>query len=179
MDIPGVPQIPTDNLYKFVSLSGILMLLVGFAVPPVTRYRAMQADLALIAWYRAEIAQRARGIDQLSRSIGIVEAANQQAFAGSREQAADAINKADAVADSAREVADSAEQRDVETRRQAVEGDREFFARFVLVGYGLAFVGILLATWGFWNWYIKLQKPMDEIIRRDAESRRDRISASL
>jgi hypothetical protein len=181
LDIPGVPEIPTDNLYKFVALSGVLMMLVGFAVPPVIRYRAMQADLALLTEYKASNTHRVRGVEQLSRSIELMEIANLRELdrlrAGPRAdttkaQLAEAFRKANAISDSAQAVADSAQQIDIETLDAAVQADREFFAFFVWVGWGLALAGIVLATWGFRNWYIKLQKPLDELVRLDAESRR-------
>lgn len=31
MNIPGLPQIPTDNLYKFAAIGALLMTLVGTA----------------------------------------------------------------------------------------------------------------------------------------------------
>jgi hypothetical protein len=182
LDIPGMPEIPTDNLYKFVALSGILMMLVGFAVPPVIRYRAMQADLALLAEYRASNTRRDRAFEQLSRSIELMETANLRELdrlrAGSKTddttkaQLAEVFRTANAISDSAQAVADSAQQIDIETLDAAVQADREFFAFFVWVGWVLALAGIVLATWGFRNWYIKLQKPLDELVRLDAESRR-------
>lgn len=177
MEIPGVPQIPTDNLYKFVSLSGLLMLLVGLAVVPVIRYRAMQADLALLAEHRAASAQRARAIDQLSRSIELGAGANAQGLTGRKEQMDSAWSESNMVAASAQAVRDSVDRNNVESLTHAVEANRDFFASFVWVGYGLALAGGLLATWGFRNWYIKLQKPLDELVLLDAEGRRARLSA--
>src|SRR5687767_4934176 len=129
MDIPGMPEIPTDNLYKFVALSGILIMLVGFAVPPVIRYRAMQADLALLAEYKASNARRERALEQLSRSIELMETANLRELnrlrAGSRadgtSQLAEAFRAANATSDSAQAVADSAQQVDIETLDAAVQ----------------------------------------------------------
>jgi hypothetical protein len=184
MDIPGMPEIPTDNLYKFVALSGILMMLVGFAVPPLIRYRAMQADLALLAQYKAENARRSRALDQMSRAIDVLESANGQALEAARNFRApdtskrevdDPTKTADAIADSAKAVTDSLEQEDIESLDRSVEADREFFAFFVWLGWGLAFAGTLMAIWGFRNWYVKLQKPLDDIVRLDAEGRRSTI----
>ena len=184
MDIPGMPEIPTDNLYKFVALSGILMMLVGFAVPPLIRYRAMQADLALLTQYKATQGRRTRANEQMSRAAGVEFSAIRQALgtAGnlqapdtSKGRVDDLIKTAAAIADSATAVADSLKQENIESLDRSVEADRNFFVFFVWVGWALAFAGILMAIWGFRNWYVKLQKPLDEIVRLDAEGRRSTI----
>lgn len=36
------------------------------------------------------------------------------------------------------------------------------------VGIGMYVFGVILAAWGFRNWYVRLQKPLDEIVRRHA-----------
>lgn len=76
--IPEIPQIPTDNLYKFVSLSGVLMLLVGFAVPAFVRYRAMEVELALLAQYESRAARHMQAFNQFSNAIDLMGRANLQ-----------------------------------------------------------------------------------------------------
>jgi len=216
--IPDIPQIPTDNLYKFVSLSGVLMLLVGFAVPAFVRYRAMEVELALLAQYESRAARHTQAFNQFSNAIVLMGRANLQELerrqaeattdlARKRESLArlenrpvphpnlqasprqttvipdapapDAFRHAEAMADSAKVVLDSLETHSVAAAERVAETEKEFFGFFAWAGFALAFAGTLLAAWGFRNWYIRLQKPLDDIVRHDAEGRRDGLAAAL
>ena len=223
--IPEIPQIPTDNLYKFVSLSGVLMLLVGFAVPAFVRYRAMEVELALLAQYESRAARHTQAFNQFSNAIDLMGRANLQELerrqaeattdlARQRESLArlenrlaqvenrpvahpnlqasprqttvipdapapDAFRHAEAMADSAKVVLDSLETHSVAAAERVAETEKQFFGFFAWAGFALAFAGTLLAAWGFRNWYIRLQKPLDDIVRHDAEGRRDGLAAAL
>jgi len=216
--IPEIPQIPTDNLYKFVSLSGVLMLLVGFAVPAFVRYRAMEVELALLAQYESRAARHTQAFNQFSNAIDLMGRANLQELerrqaeattdlARKRESLArlenrpvphpnlqasprqttvipdapapDAFRHAEAMADSAKVVLDSLETHSVAAAERVAEMEKQFFGFFAWAGFALAFAGTLLAAWGFRNWYIRLQKPLDDIVRHDAEGRRDGLAAAL
>jgi hypothetical protein len=89
--------------------------------------------------------------------------------------APDAFRHAEAMADSATVVLDSLETHSVAAAERVAEAEKEFFRFFAWAGFALAFAGTLLAAWGFRNWYIRLQKPLDDIVRHDAEGRRDRL----
>jgi hypothetical protein len=210
--IPEIPQIPTDNLYKFVSLSGVLMLLVGFAVPAFVRYRAMEVELALLAQYESRAARHTQAFNQFSYAIDLMERANSQELERRQAEATtdlarlknrlaqvenrpvphpnlqasprqttvipdapapDAFRHAEAMADSAKVVFDSLETHSVAAAERVAETEKEFFGFVAWAGFALAFAGSLLAAWGFRNWYIRLQKPLDDIIRHDAEGRRE------
>jgi hypothetical protein len=210
--IPEIPQIPTDNLYKFVSLSGVLMLLVGFAVPVFLRYRAMEVELALLAQYESRAARHTQAFNQFSYAIDLMERANSQELERRQAEATtdlarlknrlaqvenrpvphpnlqasprqttvipdapapDAFRHAEAMADSAKVVFDSLETHSVAAAERVAETEKEFFGFVAWAGFALAFAGSLLAAWGFRNWYIRLQKPLDDIIRHDAEGRRE------
>jgi hypothetical protein len=211
--IPELPQMPTDNLYKFVSLSGVLMLLVGFAVPAVVRYRAMEVELALLAQYESRAARHSQALNQFSNAIDLMGRPNSQEFerrqaeattdlarlenrlaqiesrplphpnlqASPRQttgipdaSASDASRHAEATADSAQVVLDSLETHSLAAAERVAETEKEFFAFVAWAGFALAFAGTLLAAWGFRNWYIRLQKPLDDIVRHEAEGRGDR-----
>jgi hypothetical protein len=210
--IPEIPQIPTDNLYKFVSLSGVLMLLVGFAVPAFVRYRAMEVELALLAQYESRAARHTQAFNQFSYAIDLMERANSEELERRQAEATtdlarlknrlaqvenrpvphpnlqasprqttvipdapapDAFRHAEAMADSAKVVFDSLETHSVAAAERVAETEKEFFGFVAWAGFALAFAGSLLAAWGFRNWYIRLQKPLDDIIRHDAEGRRE------
>jgi hypothetical protein len=210
--IPEIPQIPTDNLYKFVSLSGVLMLLVGFAVPVFLRYRAMEVELALLAQYESRAARHTQAFNQFSYAIDLMERANSEELERRQAEATtdlarlknrlaqvenrpvphpnlqasprqttvipdapapDAFRHAEAMADSAKVVFDSLETHSVAAAERVAETEKEFFGFVAWAGFALAFAGSLLAAWGFRNWYIRLQKPLDDIIRHDAEGRRE------
>ena len=54
--MPVIPTLPTDNLYKFFALFGLVILVFGIAFP---------ADKLARAWAQVDDADKARGIAQI------------------------------------------------------------------------------------------------------------------
>ena len=149
-------RLPTDNLYKFVALSGVLLVLAGLAIITYDMIR-LGADLNP---YVAEARMR------LSRTEA-VNAYYKRAISLRKDGSA---NRATALVDSARALRDSLDQTERLYKGRREEIDDQFALRrtFVKVAFAIVGVGIGLAIWGFISWYTKLQKPLDEIVERQA-----------
>jgi len=162
VDIPGIPRIPTDNLYKFVALSGILMLLVGFGLPSYTLMRWAATDRLVLTDVRVRSAR-----------IGIILKQFQRAEA---LQKVGANRQANAIVDSARAAKDSFDltEPEAKARKEARDDERRFLDVFAQIGIVMAVLGLALAAWGFIMWYLKLQRPLDEIVHREAEGLRNK-----
>ncbi|HJQ53479.1 MAG TPA: hypothetical protein VJ825_06515 [Gemmatimonadaceae bacterium] len=159
MDLPLVPRIPTDNLYKFVALSGVLMLVVGVALPFVVIYRQDNESRSINAEMDVRSARLSTVVQQLKRSNDFLRGG------GSRRSY-------EAMRDSANRVIDSLTVTEplIKTRRAAWKEQYDFFDIPVIIGMCMAAAGLLLAVWGFASWYIKLQKPLDALIAKQSAS---------
>jgi hypothetical protein len=148
-----LPMLPTDNLYKFLALSGLVMLVLSFTFP-----RNMVDELELKA------VESETNINLLAFDVSVlkddVDAAEKKP-----KLAEDGIQKL------------SERQRQLEVKTLQVGGERaklnvlvkqlRFAMSLSIIGSVLGFV---LADIGFWLWYMRVQKPADLLARKQVEA---------
>jgi len=148
-----LPMLPTDNLYKFLALSGLVMLVLSFTFP-----RNMVDELELKA------VESETNINLLAFEVSVlkddVDAAEKKP-----KLAEDGIQKL------------SERQRQLEVKTLQVGGERaklnvlvkqlRFAMSLSIIGSVLGFV---LADIGFWLWYMRVQKPADLLARKQVEA---------
>jgi len=165
MSLVPLPKVPTDNLYKFLALSGVLLIVFGAYWP------AHEAD----QWYaRVDAWTERQAIHHVRTDIdrGLVWKAidsRAKALANPTDTA-----KANAAEEKLRELAESEMQFEVADRQAwKEEAAKNTVERDVLERMGkqaltrtricwlLIGVGFLLAMFGFWRWYFKIQVHVD------------------
>jgi len=134
------------------------MILVGFGVIVYDDFRTERSWHPFLEESRHRLSRREAVNTSLKRAIATVNAG------GSRKTAA-------ALADSARALTDSLDETEglFKGRRQEIDDYERLFLGFVKAAFILASVGVFLAAWGFISWYVKLQRPLDAIVRMRAE----------
>ena len=161
MDIPGVPRLPTDNLYKFVALSGLVVFLVCLILPWLGLFRewgaadALDQDSRLAEFRLTVLSER---INSLSPAIE----------AGRRDSAIVARVESNGV--QLRREREAAVL--LRTRTTQIREEIGLLQSLTNVCVVFGTFGLGWSIWGFWRWYTKLQKPLDEIVRRRAEDLR-------
>lgn len=167
VDIPGIPRIPTDNLYKFMALSGVLRFVVGFAVLGYGMIRVTTSWHPVIAEARLRGARWQAALDQKNRSNAMIRSG------GNR-------SRADALWDSATALQDSLKQTEslFKGREEERKDERDLLNIFVPAGIAVGVIGVVVAVTGFGLWYARLQKPLDAIVRRQAEQELSHSNAS-
>jgi hypothetical protein len=156
MEIP-IPRLPTDNLYKFVALSGVLLVIVGYGIPAYSLVRSSALARPILREQVERIARQKVMISQYERSTAAYkknDAAAGRALYDSANRLNDSLKRTSPLADEAFD---------------EVKEDRDLLNDFVKVGFLLVAIGGICAIWGFTNWYTKLQRPLDEIISREAK----------
>jgi hypothetical protein len=177
MDIPI--SIPTDNLYKFKAIFGLVLQLFGFfALIFVWKYSndqisLIEREVALVSYDKrqleSETFEMGNNIDELERLIAI----------GTEASIIQASNNLNTIKLDLNKIKDQ----NTQNNRKANEIKVSFnvnslsteYKVFVLVALIIIFWGIRTSRQGFCDWYDKLQRYQDEIIRNQAEESRKKV----
>jgi hypothetical protein len=144
--------LPTDNLYKFIAFSGLLVALYSATFPIIVA----EKDLQRWEQLQVEMAELASEIEFLREDAAIDEAMGLE----SPERGADHlresrfVRKANAVMGAKLKAAGRLNARG------------KWLLRLFIVGSS---VGIALSAVGFILWYTRLQRPQDLLLAREAQ----------
>jgi len=137
-----IPKIPTDNLYKFYSIFGLVLFVFGIYLiynSTIEKYKAQQELI------RHEI---------VNRAIEYIENTNET----------DSLNF---MSDS---ILSKFTPTDILGLNQDLQSDRKYIDLEVVNVYIIIIilVGLILGAYGFNRWYYKTQKFADQIIKNEA-----------
>ena len=140
-NIPGLPTIPTDNLYKFMALAGIVMLIVA----PIFYAKYY------ISHYNIEL--------EAIESLKIYKPAELY-FKNTKE-----LTKEEKI------FLDKIESKEKENKQiqKGYELYSRFSNVILLLSIIMAAVGLALSIVGFWLWYNRVQKPLDKILLNETK----------
>jgi len=147
MNIPKLPLPPTDNLYKFMAISGVVLLIV--------------APLFWAQFYITH-AERTRLALQALR----IDLSPEHEYWNSKAR----IERGESVTDEQRKLVEKYDALRKESER--VGSEFLVYDRFSYVVTGAAIIlgvlGLVLTCFGFPLWYRKVQKPLDRILAKQA-----------
>jgi hypothetical protein len=182
---------PTDNLYKFLAVSGIVFFIAGVYFPPVF-FR--QTGMEYLAQLRSsdELKAHEKFVDQ---RLKILDARKQQALedkdklqqrldklkSASNSIEADKLearikeanHEIESIADSADELSLNLELKRAQINYEETVSlnSRRDSRRVLLIGWVLGLVGVSFIIIGFQRWYRRLQKFQDRLVLQEAESK--------
>ena len=150
MNIPKLPFPPTDNLYKFMAISGVVLLIVA----PV-----FWAQFYITHAERTRLALRALRID--------ISPEDEYWNAKAR------IERGKSVTDEQRKLVEKYDDQQEEHRRVSSEFLVYEGFSYVVTGVAIALglLGVVLTPLGFWLWYHRVQKPLDRILAKQLKKR--------
>ncbi len=146
MNIQGLPSLPTDNLYKFMALSGVVLLLVApifwakFYISHSERTHAAIASLDYLPppEYYSFKAKLLRGESLPKEDIELIEKF------------------------------DSLRNKSSQLGHDYLLYDR-FTYLVTILAISLALLGISLTCFGFRLWYLRVQKPLDLLLLKKSK----------
>jgi hypothetical protein len=160
---------PTDNLYKFLAIFGLIV--VGFSIYiPLQRLEAFSRSNVLIDSALWPMFDRQDVLMDYvnARHDCLIEKEKNNGQATKPGACKELLRK--------KAAADAATADLVNLRRQLepLEMERNFlYQQYVMysrIGIVLGCIGAILCVVGFWLWYVRLQKFLDEAMRREASS---------
>jgi hypothetical protein len=144
-----LPLFPTDNLYKFLALSGLALLVfsVVYSTTRMTELRIRQAETrSQLKILTLEIKVIEKELDQAK-----------QVQPSSTEQLAILSNRGLQGQIKTAQISSYNEQ------TMVLVEELGFFMLFLYIGM---FFGLTMAVVGFWLWYHKVQRPLDLIAQK-------------
>ena len=164
-----IPSLPTDNLYKFLALAGLLLLVFAL-VYPLDRLTELQLKqtkidtewqtLALEVSRLAEDSAGVRGeVDRLQKNPN----ANIQDTKGALDSIATISDRLHTL--QIKQISLNGKGQEI----KIVSGDIFFMRKLLVFGFLL---GGILALIGFLGWYFRVQKPQDMLLRKSLKSNR-------
>jgi len=158
----NIPNLPTDNLYKFMAIFGLVIIISGFYFYTTIIDKYSLAASSLIKEEGILKIETEYLSDEVALLETRIEIANGQ---GDKNILNNVLADYKAVKD---------ELKQKEIARESIEQkiyDLEFIEKDVnaikAYHFGAIGLGMVLMVYGFWLWYSKLQYYQDLIIRRE------------
>ena len=182
MTTPFNMQPPTDNLYKFVAIFGLVISAFSVYVPQLRYMEFNRLSQKVDAIYRPML-EPLMALDDEARIE--LSCAIHQAYVRDKQQPPKS-DRCPMVAEiKAKAALAKVEVERLRAQAIPIEVDRrslwQEYVLFLYVGVGGLFVGIAMGIGGFWLWYIRLQKYLDATLKNQASppsSSRRRVSRS-
>lgn len=152
-----LPTIPTDNLYKFMALSGLTLLILSVAAPEFLKYK-LRVDEYHASTDRKildiDIENNYERIEKIKVKMDIVQ--QKQSGIASPEEVEDLLNKAFKA---------NTENRKLEVKYEEysrlIEYKKGIYEMLKTYQYVGAFFGVALGFLGFIFWYLRVQRKSD------------------
>ncbi len=176
------PNLPTDNLYKFLALSGVVVVLVSIFYPISRLGELRQKAIELAAEIKILDLESKRltvNHSQLEREVAAFE---KQLSAAEKEKRPtpgdiDSIEKIhNQLRTRALKLETSNDDLQVKLVKVSAKNDQlvqlvRYVEYFVNVMYGGIVIGVLLAWVGFGLWYVRVQRPQDLLLKQQIENK--------
>lgn len=162
---PPLPTIPTDNLYKFLAITGLVIVLICLIYPPMITAK-VSGSAAEVAALRQLLESQTRQLDHDLKRIETEILQNQTEPVlplGQAEALDDRVTKARAA-----NVEMQARLLDFERKAKTALAEGRALQSQMDLMVNTLWLGILLMACGFFLWYTKVQRHADTIIRNQA-----------
>ena len=173
--ISNIKDLPTDNLYKFMAIFGMLLIVLPFLVfPTIQNYKYRIIDLTTKA------ALKDNELKELEKIVKQVEdktsQLNKEEHIKNYENEFD-VNKSREVNEVEKTVKDvfkkieigEIESINLNNELKKVVADFNYFAILIYIIKVFPIIGFIISIIGFYLWYNKNQKYLDIIIKKESE----------
>ena len=173
--ISNIKNLPTDNLYKFMAIFGMLLIILPFLVfPTIQNYKYRIIDLTTKA------ALKDNELKELEKIVKQVEdktsQLNKEEHIKNYENEFD-VNKSREVNEVEKTVKDvfkkieigEIESINLNNELKKVVADFNYFAILIYIIKVFPIIGFIISIIGFYLWYNKNQKYLDIIIKKESE----------
>lgn len=166
------PSLPTDNLYKFIALSGFVLgvLSWGYLIIQIDGQEIAMVEInAAVDGIEAETESNAAGIESLARELGLSLTAEGIAdnFKGDRADLLKLQLRAEAQA--LRLAAVKERRQNVRLRSDLEAAKLRRTKRLLWPLIILGTVGFGLSIFGFFLWYFRVQRYQDQVLKAEAK----------
>jgi hypothetical protein len=182
---------PTDNLYKFIAVSGVVLIVAGLAYPPVffhqtgMEYLTQVRSSKELEVHEKFIKERLetlnlrqqQAIDEKTKLQKRLNELNSAARSTEVDKLEGRIKEAnreiESIADASHELKLNLalKQAQTESEETVSLNNRRDSRLIILVGWGAALFGLFFAGLGFRLWHKRLQKFQDQLVEKEATAK--------
>lgn len=178
----NIPNLPTDNLYKFLAITGVVLVVLGVLIPTPKNQNVTKEQLIIngeIDSLNLEMSILQNENDELSNYIK-----NNYSQFGLKFESQDSLivstiqnNLSDlAASEAAKKIKDQMDKnrqftrnkqriiRKIEYKRKAFRNSVDEANSWVVIGSWFINIGIFLSCGGFITWYYKTQRNLDIVL---------------
>lgn len=180
MNLPLTP--PTDSLWKFMSISGIVLIVFGAILPIAARTQLEDAYLLFnqnANTLRTEIDDTNTLISQIHDRVetwGAATRSTTEPTPGGLEVAKDLLSRDDEL--TTKESDANQKFALLKSEQEKVDVMKTDYTMQSILGVCLTLTGACLTLGGGHKWYIHLQKPRDELLKLQIERAKAEIAAA-
>lgn len=169
----NIPDLPTDSLYKFVSLTGVLLSLICFGVLEYRANNQVELDTEILLGKEA-LGYLKMNRESISTNIDtILNSINEKLATGKTIDDTDLqrYSSARQEYDQLKKQTDNLDREIMFLRKKSEIAENHFnrSQRIIPILFLGGFFGIALAVFGFYFWYHRLQKYQDMLVRHQAD----------
>ena len=172
-------QLPTDNLYKFLAIFGLLVAAFSVYVPLLRYVEFIRVSHRVDAIYGPMI-ESLRAIDDEARAR--LECAIYKAYLLEKKQppTPDPCSDVVVVKDKTASARTELERQKAQVAPLEVERNSlwQEYVLFLYVGIGGLLTGVAMCIAGFGLWYVRLQKYLDAAVRAEASPKPSTVRVS-
>ena len=154
----NLPNVPTDNLYKFMAITGLLTTFISVGVFEYAIEKvSMSTDQVMLEATKLEIESTkvSQDLDRLDKEIGKIRLISTIQKINEKIQVQENLNTENKI------LLAEIKSRNLQNIRHA-KLLKEYYFLYVLGVLG----GLTLSFWGFRLWYTRVQKIEDELLNR-------------
>lgn len=172
---------PTDNLYKFLAIFGLIVTMFSVYVPlqRFLEYERVTSKYAVASkpyWDRQLTIARAGATSSLCTLEKEILAADAKSSAPDRgnSKTAETCNDVQAASAAASAAEDGLDKAQEQQAGIALEREIVWHEYAIYLGFGIggAIVGVIMTVAGFVLWYLKLQRYLDRAVKAEAAPQR-------
>ncbi|HLG35875.1 MAG TPA: ATP-dependent Clp protease proteolytic subunit [Bacteroidia bacterium] len=157
-----IPNLPTDNLYKFIALSGLALMIV-FVLYPIKRWSEANIEMAKIRGDTVMIFRKAWLINNERTELSKMETKLNDELKTNRLLLEEVLKAKNSLKEKDYDFKISA----AEVQAKLLLLDEQDRQKDIMLNISIAggLVGIALAIIGFILWYVRVQKPIDQQLK--------------
>lgn len=176
----NIPNLPTDNLYKFISMTGVLLMFVCVAVLEyrISQQVELNTEISLgkkaFEFLERDLERTSKGLDSILQSLEEAEKRGEKIDSNKLEHFSSLKKGHEELKARVRNI-----DREIMTLRKKSDFAENYYQRTLrikpLLLFG-GFTGIALAFIGFYLWYHRLQKHQDMLLKMQAISAAQQVA---
>ena len=173
-----IPNLPTDNLYKFIALTGAIIVVLSYYIPTTNGYETIDKmfkvyeDLGVIVikqkHHKFELDQTEKEIDFINNELKEIRKIKGFTKTTRYNEIQENVKKLQNKIIKNTHILEIEVEKGVQ-KNNTIENLKERARHIIYLSMFTGFIGTIMACYGFVLWYFRVQKPLDSILQKKSQ----------